>query len=180
VQYIYPTEWAPAVKIVSDGRAERKGSLMAEFEYRLRVRFCEVDAYGFAWHGHYLAWLEAARIEMLREVQLTPARLLEQGYLVPVVDLQLGCKRPIRSDDALAILCSIEPAEKALLTFHYRILAAATGEICAMGRTAHVVMDRRETMLYFLPEPLLGPLRELMRKYPAGQSTDRAEARPTQ
>jgi acyl-CoA thioester hydrolase len=138
---------------------------MAEFEYRVRVRFCEVDEYGFAWHGHYLAWFEAARIEMLREAGLTPAELLRMGYLVPVLDLSIACKSPVRSDEEVTIFCSIEPAEKALLIFQYRIIEKESGRLCATGRTSHVVLNRREAMLYLLPDEILGPLRQLIEKY---------------
>jgi acyl-CoA thioester hydrolase len=152
---------------------------MGEFVYPLRVRFCEVDEYGFVWHGHYLAWFEAARVEMLREVDLTPARLLERGYLVPVVDIRIACKKPIKSDSEVAVFCSIEPTEKALLTFHYRLVEAASGETCATGSTTHVLMNRRETLLYLLPEEIREPLERLIAKYPAAASTGEKNGRPS-
>lgn len=150
---------------------------MGELTHTLRVRFCEVDEYGFVWHGHYLAWFEAARVEMLREVGLTPARLLEMGYLVPVVDLQVNCKKPIKSDREVAIGCSIEPTEKALLTFRYRIVESASGETCVTGATTHVLMNRRETLLYLLPDEVRGPLDRLIAKYGAVASTAERQER---
>lgn len=144
---------------------------MAEFAHSLRVRFCEVDEYGFVWHGHYVAWFEAARIELMREVDLTPARLLGLGYLVPVVDLRMACKRPIRADGAVTVFCALEPTEKALLTFRYRIVDSASGETCATGSTSHVLMDRSEKLFYILPDEIRGPLERLIAKYPAIAST---------
>ncbi len=140
---------------------------MAEFVHHLRVRFCEVDEYGFVWHGHYLAWFEAARVEMLREVGLTPARLLEMGYLVPVVDIRLTCKKPIKADSEITVLVSLEPTEKAMITFCYRLVEKATGQLCAAGSTAHVLMNRREALLYFIPDEVRGPLDQLIARYPA-------------
>jgi len=150
---------------------------MGEFTHTLRVRFCEVDAYGFVWHGHYLAWFEATRVEMLREVGLTPARLLEMGYLVPVVDLRISCRKPIKSDREVAICCSIEPTEKALLTFRYRIVESASAETCATGSTTHVLMNRNETFLYRLPDDIREPLDRLIAKYGAAMSTAEGNGR---
>jgi len=126
-----------------------------------------VDEYGFVWHGHYLAWFEAARIEMLREVNLTPGRLLDLGYLVPVVDVRLTCKRPVGRDAEVTVFCSVEPTEKALITFRCRIVDAASGELCASARSSHVLMNRRGTFLYRIPDEIAGPLRELIERYPA-------------
>ena len=153
-------------------KTESRVALVAEFSYHLRVRFCEVDEYGFVWHGHYLAWFEAARVEMLREVGLTPAHLLELGYLVPVVDVRIACKKPIKSDREITICCTLEPTEKALLTFHFRIVEAASGETCATATTAHVLMDRREKLLYVIPEKIREGLTKLIARYPAQVSTD--------
>ena len=150
---------------------------MNEFIYNLRVRFCEVDEYGFVWHGHYLAWFEAARVEMLREVGLTPTFLLRHGYLVPVVEIGVICKKPIKSDSAIAVHCSIEPTEKALLAFHYRLVEPASGEIFATGSTSHVLMNRREKLLYILPEDIRKPLAQLIAKYPASPSTSEPDER---
>lgn len=145
---------------------------MAEFAYGLRVRFCEVDEYGFVWHGHYLAWFEAARIEMLREVGLTPAELLGRGYLVPVVDLRVACKKPVKADSEVVVFCSMKPTEKALLTFCYRIVEKATGELCATASTTHVLMNRREKMLYLIPDGIREPLARLIARYPGDPSTE--------
>jgi acyl-CoA thioester hydrolase len=150
---------------------------MNEFAHNLRVRFCEVDEYGFVWHGHYLAWFEAARVEMLREAGLTPAHLLECGYLVPVVDIRIACKKPIKSDSEVTVLCSIEPTEKALLAFHYRLVEGVSGETCATGATTHVLMNHREKLLYFLPDDIREPLSRLIAKYPATPSTFETDER---
>lgn len=152
---------------------------MADFAHTLRVRFCEVDEYGFVWHGHYIAWFEVARVEMLREVGLTPRHLLEMGYLVPVVDLTLNCKRPVKSDARVTVLCTIEPAEKAMLTFHYRLVDSASGDLYATGLTSHVIMNDREKMLYLLPDRIAGPLEKIVKKYPAAPSTPDGNERPT-
>jgi len=142
-----------------------------EFVHNLRVRFCEVDEYGFVWHGHYLAWFEAARVEMLREVGLTPTSLLQRGYLVPVLEIRVVCKKPIKSDSEIAVHCSIEPTDKALLTFHYRLVEVVSVETCATGSTSHVLMRDRERLLYLLPDEIREPLARLMAKYPTSPST---------
>ena len=44
------------------------------------VRFNEVDEWGMAWHGHYIAWFEAGRMYLLRQFDLLPILCLRRFY----------------------------------------------------------------------------------------------------
>ena len=37
---------------------------MKYHETTMQVRFYEIDAYGVAWHGHYVGWFEVGRNEL--------------------------------------------------------------------------------------------------------------------
>ncbi len=63
------------------------------------VRFNEVDEWGTAWHGHYLAWFEAGRLALLRQFDLTPKQMVALGYIAPVIRLECDFKHPAACGD---------------------------------------------------------------------------------
>ena len=81
---------------------------MTPFVTRVRVRYAESDQMGVAHHGAYVAWLEEARIEWLRTVGVRYRDLEKAGTLMPVVELQLAYKRPLRFDDEAELTTTAE------------------------------------------------------------------------
>jgi len=59
----------------------------------IRVYYADTDAYGVVWHGAYLRWLEAGRIEYSNKVlKLDLKQMQEDGCLLPVVELNIKYK----------------------------------------------------------------------------------------
>ena len=121
-------------------------------ETRVKVRFTEVDLYQVVWHGHYLSWFEVSRNELARRFELDPLKLMEVGFLAPVVELHCQFKEPARPNDEIIIRTGIERTELANLIFTYAVLHAETKRVLATGRTIHVLTDSRGTLLYRIPE----------------------------
>ena len=82
--------------------------------HRLRVRYADTDRMDMVYHGTYAAYLEAARVEMLRDAGWVYAELEKTGVLLPVVQLNLSYKRPARYDQLLDIRTHVvaEPTTK--------------------------------------------------------------------
>ena len=57
------------------------------------------DHAGVMWHGSYVSWLEEARINALYKVGLKYNELSNDGYELPVVDLQIRYIMPILHGD---------------------------------------------------------------------------------
>jgi acyl-CoA thioester hydrolase len=114
------------------------------------VRFCEVDAYRVAWHGHYAAWMELGRNDLARRFGLDAEQLLEAGYLAPVVKLTLSFLRPLRYHDECAVLTTLVPSEAATLRFSATIVDPAGAE-AARGETVHGLTDLSGTLQYRVP-----------------------------
>lgn len=70
---------------------------------KLRVRFAESDQMGVAHHSAYVVWLEAARIEWLRERGLDYRRLEAGGVALAVSALSVQYLKSSRFDDELTI-----------------------------------------------------------------------------
>jgi len=119
----------------------------------ITVRFNEVDTYGVAWHGHYVAWLEVGRNDLARRFDLDAAAIAAAGYLAPVVDLSLRFKRPARFGEELRVVTSACRTESATIRFDGRIVNAAGG-VCAVGTTIHALTDREGTLQYRLPRAI--------------------------
>lgn len=85
--------------------------------HQLRVRYADTDRMDMVYHGTYAAYLEAARVEMLRDAGWVYAELEKAGVLLPVVQLNLTYKRPARYDQLLDVRTHVvaEPTTKLCL-----------------------------------------------------------------
>ncbi|MDR9391010.1 MAG: thioesterase family protein [Trueperaceae bacterium] len=111
----------------------------------LRVRFAETDAMGVAHHGAYAPWLEAARVEWMRERGLRYRDLEAEGISMAVAHLDVRYRRAAHFDDELRIDTTLTTLRSRFATFAYRIVVA-DGEDAdapvATATTAHVPTDR--------------------------------------
>lgn len=125
-----------------------------------RVRYAETDAMGIAWHGSYLLWFEVARIEALRAMGYTYARLESEGYGLPVTEAHLRYGHSARFDDLLNIELWVEEIRSRTMRLGYRISNAATNEECITGYTEHVCW--RGGAIALLPRELRDKFEALM------------------
>jgi len=137
---------------------------MKYHETSLQVRFYEVDAYGVAWHGHYVGWFEAGRNDLTQRYQMGPLQLKERSFLAPVVELDCQFKLPATFGSSLIIQTTMERTEVAKLIFHYRVLDQGNGKVLATGSTTHVLTDLKGNLLYKVPPEVLEKI-EAMQKY---------------
>ena len=50
--------------------------------FEQRVYYSDTDAYGVVWHGTYLRWMEAARVEFCRVLGIDLVSMKENGNLL--------------------------------------------------------------------------------------------------
>ncbi len=137
---------------------------MKYHETMIQVRFYEVDAYGVAWHGHYVGWFEVGRNDLTERFHIGPLQLKENNLLAPVVELNCEYKFPATFGESLLIQTTMERTEVAKLIFHYRVLSQGNGKVLATGSTTHVLTDLNGNLLYRVPPEVLERI-EAMRKY---------------
>ena len=137
---------------------------MKYHETPLQVRFYEVDAYGVAWHGHYVGWFEVGRNDLSQRYRMGPLQLKEMNLLAPVVELDCQFKLPAVFGAPLIIQTTMEKTEVAKLIFHYRILDRENRRVLATGSTTHVLTDLKGNLFYWVPPEVLERI-EAMRKY---------------
>ena len=110
----------------------------------LRVRFAETDQMGVAHHAAYVVWLEAARVEWLRDLGLSYRDLEAQGVSLAVTGLDVRYRSAARFDDRLRIEVVLDEARSRRLRFGYRIVRIGedAGPTRRAGATVPVVADR--------------------------------------
>jgi acyl-CoA thioester hydrolase len=106
-----------------------------------RVRFGETDLMGIVHHGSYVGYLEAGRVEYLRRRGFPYQQMIDRGYHMPVVEMNLRYKRPARFDDLLVIETRLGALTRVTVRFDYRVSLAHPGDPSAsLICTAHTLL----------------------------------------
>ena len=138
---------------------------------RQRVIYADTDQMGYVYHGTYARFLEAARVEFMRGLGHTYARVEAQGLGMPLTDLAISYLAPARYDDLLSVHVGVAELSYARLRFGYQVcvepgdreglserltvLFAETCHCCihlADGRPTRFPDDLRATFASFFPD----------------------------
>jgi acyl-CoA thioester hydrolase len=97
---------------------------------------------GVAYHANYLRWFEIGRAEMFRSLGMTYKSIEEQGYFLPVAEVNCKFISSAQYDDIILIEASIDGAVRGGIKFNYRITRESDGTELVRGFTRHAFMDR--------------------------------------
>jgi len=87
-----------------------------------RVRFEEVDAVTFMWHGRYASWLEDGREAIGAAHGISYENFHDSNVAIPLKTFNLDFIAPLRYNIEYSIATSLIWSEAALLEFEYQIL----------------------------------------------------------
>jgi acyl-CoA thioester hydrolase len=137
--------------------------LLGYHETVARVRFGEVDHYGYLWHGHVLAYFECLRVDLARRFNLRSADLFQIELILPMLEATCVYKSPAFEDDELILQgTALRPRIHApFLVLIYRAVKAETQQEVFRGRTRQVFMQRDGRLITRLPEVARDRLAEL-------------------
>jgi acyl-CoA thioester hydrolase len=113
------------------------------FRHPHRVVYADCTLGNHIYYARYLHLLEAARGEYFRSLGKTFAAWQEDGFIFPVIEVQLRYKSPARYDELLQIEVTPIRAEGIRLTFGYRVLGQ-DGTLKVEGETQHVCASLHE------------------------------------
>ena len=137
------------------------------FNYGFRVQPHHTDYSGVVWHGTYIQWMETARVECLRTIGFAFEDCVTAGYDLPVVDLQLRYRQPLRLGADGLIRTRLASAGGVRLTWLYEIcdITTASPQVCVTGQVVLVPisMATRKIVRRFPPE--LQPLFTAVEEY---------------
>lgn len=107
----------------------------------VRVRFAETDAFGFAYHGAYFAWLESARAEWLRERGMTYRELMAMDVHLPVISTQVRFVKPVSYDDVIEVRTILRDWSGVRLKFEYQLRRQGEDVVLTHAATEHAAVD---------------------------------------
>lgn len=126
------------------------------------VRFNEVDQWGIAWYGNYMAWFEVGRMDLLSRVDLRPDHMEELGYIAPVINVTCDYRHPARCGDAIIVRSTVVKPEIAALRFRFEILRKTDRKLLARGETTQVLLTKDGIMIYKVSGELEKRISELI------------------
>ena len=70
----------------------------------VRIYYEDTDAGGVVYHANYIKYLERARTEYFRGHGISVAELAKNGFVFPVIRLEIDFKAPALHDDLLSVM----------------------------------------------------------------------------
>ncbi|MDS3859680.1 thioesterase family protein [Thermosynechococcaceae cyanobacterium BACA0444] len=135
--------------------------------YPVRVQPHQTDYAGVAWHGSYLAWLEEARIDCLRQGGIEFADLVNLGFDLPVVRLEARYLQALKFGQTAFVRTRFVRQEKVRLCFDQWVVSPDLSLIYFQASVQLVPLQRPTgKILRILPQPLVAALHKL------GQQSD--------
>ena len=107
----------------------------------LRVRYAETDRMGVVYYANYLVWCEVGRVELLRSLGRSYARLEDEGIGLAVSEARVRYLSPARFDDVVRIETTLTGVRSRAITFDYLISNAESGARLATAHTSLVSID---------------------------------------
>ena len=109
----------------------------------LTVRFSDIDMYGIVNNAVTISYMEFARIEYLKEIELMDEWLHPEGEKIPVVaDVQCDYLKPITYNEKLEIYVKSNVVNNSSVDLHY-MAKNEKAEIVFVGRGTLVQINRK-------------------------------------
>jgi acyl-CoA thioester hydrolase len=110
-------------------------SSVSRSSVQYRVPFADTDGMGIVYHGHYLRYLEIARIAWMDEHDRPYREVVAEGFHFATTRVDVEYLRPAVFDDILVVSTWIDWVRGASLAMAYEITRA--GERIARAHTEH-------------------------------------------
>jgi len=94
---------------------------MQSFTSKIRVSYSDTDQMGFVHHSNYLKYYENGRWNLFRGLGLPYKTIEEEGFLLPVVDVQMRYLKPAFYDQVLLVETSLISLNGPKLVLGYRL-----------------------------------------------------------
>ena len=95
----------------------------------IRTYYEDTDSAGVVYHANYLKFLERARTEYFRERGLSVSELAADGFVFPVVHMELDFKSPARHDELLNVVTVPERSSGSSFTVRQQIVRKSDGRL---------------------------------------------------
>ena len=120
-----------------------------------KVYYADTDAYGVVWHGTYLRWLEAARVELCDKLGLDLVELKNNDIALPVSKISVRYRASARLNDKIIIETYIKKCNGLSVTFAQAIKSAETLKTFIEAEIDVVAINEDGKLYRHMPEVLM-------------------------
>lgn len=123
--------------------------------FEQKVYFADTDNYGVVWHGTYLRWMEAGRIEFCKDATGKTLKELEaMDILLPVSSINIKYKSSAKLEDVVVIETEVTEFSGLTATFRQTIKSKQTGKTYTEANVVIVAVHGDAKLYRKMPEPL--------------------------
>lgn len=133
---------------------------MYQYTTTITVRYGETDQMGIVYYGNYALYYEIGRTEAIKNLGYTYKQMEADGFIMPVLDLQIKYHKAAKYDDVLNVTTSIAAMPTRKMTFHTEILNNKK-EIINSGFTTLIFLNKTTNRICSPPQKLI----ELLQPY---------------
>lgn len=141
-----------------DHTMSRYTPLGVPFSWESRVYFGDTDAAGVVYHGRYVYWMEAARIEFLRAIGCPYSDFIAKKIAFMPVSLTLNFKRPLKFEDMFRLEISVDWCKNA--SFGIKNTFYLGSQIVTTGTVVLACVDERTWKTCPIPDTFIGALQK--------------------
>jgi len=117
--------------------------MQSETNLEYKVQYADTDAYGVVWHGTYLRWMEAGRVEWLFANGVRIDELARDfGIVMPVVDINIKYKFSAKLLNNVIVSTIVKEHTAASVTFYQVVKIKETGKVCTAAEVRATAIDK--------------------------------------
>lgn len=120
-----------------------------------KVYYADTDAYGVVWHGSYLRWLEAGRMNFADEMGISLPVLQDNNVVLPVTNINVRYKSSARLNDELIIETSVQKFNPLSVSFNQKVIDKISGKVFVEAIVDVVAIDNNGKLYRKMPQILL-------------------------
>ena len=126
------------------------------------VYYADTDAYGVAWHGSYIRWMEQARVEFCRDIGIDLVEMKNQDVAIPVTNLNIRYKASALLDEKIVVETEITEMTPLVVQFTQVIKNKESGKVYTIGKIEVVAVNNEGRIYRRIPEILRIPCEKAM------------------
>lgn len=128
--------------------------------FEQRVYYADTDSYGVVWHGAYLRWMEAARCEFCRDLNVDLIELSKNDIVIPVTNVNLRYKSSAKVDEKIVVETEVIKISPISMTFKQVIKNSDTQQVHVIAEVTVVAIHNDGSIYRHLPEEVSLPFKE--------------------
>ena len=108
---------------------------MIHTTHTLRVRYGETDPMKYVYYGNYAEYLEVARVELFRTLEISYDEIEKRGIWLPVSEYKIKYLKPAFYDEILEIHTYVRKVPGVKIEFEYEIFNDSEQKITEASTT---------------------------------------------